>query len=251
MGISKNEWFVRHWETYCRRRTIAPAGIGGPAPFPGAAGYPHPARVWHQSCGICAPGANCRLEGALVPSVSFQQPAPAPPSCRGRRTILSHSHIPVLHLVRQAELHRERAMKHELPGWLLTFIDRATDSFEPYSGVARVGYEAAQSDDGAWEVSLFLGENEMIGGPDDGCLVPVNFRFKIDALQDCFSTVQRCEWNVFPNLCGFVDDTGDLSFLLMDGVVDGNPLRLQVHAAPPETVGPAMRFRASGEYELL
>lgn len=163
-----------------------------------------------------------------------------------------HSHCAVRHLVRQVELYRERGSRTRTPQWLETFVNRAAESFEPFSGLARVGYEAVYSEECLWEVSLYLGENESAVALDGECrAIPVNFRFKLDHLRDCFESVNRLDWNVFPGSRTLLDDANDLSFILVEGVVGGNTIKLQVHATPPDAAGPALRYHSSGDVELL
>jgi hypothetical protein len=158
----------------------------------------------------------------------------------------------VRHLVRQVELYRERGPRPRTPDWLQTFVARAAEAFEPFSGVARVGYEAVYSEESRWEVSLFLGENESSVALDDECrAIPVNFRFKLDHLRDCFESINRLDWNVFPGSKSLFDDGSDLSFILVEGAVTGNAIKLQVHATAPDAAGPALRYHSSGDVELL
>ena len=135
------------------------------------------------------------------------------------------------------------------PGGLL-FGHELAELFEPFQGVARVGYEACQSDD-AWEIAMFLGEKELVGGAADGRMVPVNFRFDIKGISNCFTQVTGVFWNAFPNSHVCFDGAADLSFLTVDGLVNGNAIRLQLHATPPDCVGPAMREHIDGRLELV
>ena len=171
---------------------------------------------------------------------------------------LSHSHLPIRHLVRQLEKSRaERDQRgatapetKSIPNWVNAFVDELAELFEPFQGVARVGYEACQSDD-AWEIAMFLGEKELVGGAADGRMVPVNFRFDIKGISNCFTQVTGVFWNAFPNSHVCFDGAADLSFLTVDGLVNGNAIRLQLHATPPDCVGPAMREHIDGRLELV
>lgn len=163
---------------------------------------------------------------------------------------LSHSHLAIRHLIKQLEQESGvRTPRQPLPTWLDSLIDRLSDCFEPFSGVARVGYEAFQSPSG-WELTVFLGENEMVGGPEDGERNTVNFRFNLLELQGQFEQVHEFFWNAFPNSHIFESDCADLSFLTLDGTVAGHRIRLQVHAAPPDRFGPGIRQHSDGRVEL-
>lgn len=162
-----------------------------------------------------------------------------------------HSHLAIRHLIRHVEDRRNaRGLRRELPGWLTSTIDRLSDVFEPFCGVARVGYEAIQAGD-RWEVSMFLGELEMVGGADDGRATSVNFRFDINALYEIFDRVETLCWNAFPNSHVVNESDRFDSFLTLEGVAQGERISVQVHAHPPETVGPALRHHRDGRLELV
>lgn len=163
---------------------------------------------------------------------------------------LSRSYLAVRHLLRQLELKREKGLgSRVIPSWLSGFIDEITDRFEPFRGVARVGYECAYSE-GLWELSLFLGETELIGGAHDGQLLPVNFRFDLSDLTDLFEHVESLFWNAFPARPEGIETPHDLSFLTLTGTIAGESVQLQLHSTPPRQVGPAMRQHVDGRLEL-
>ncbi len=143
-----------------------------------------------------------------------------------------------------------RATKPTLPEWLLQFVDNLSDRFEPFSGVARVGYECQNSETG-WEIALFLGEHEVVGGPEDGQMKPVNFRFDITSIHQSFDQVDGIYWNAFPNSHVCYESMADLSFLTIQGQVSGNVVRVQLHAGPPDSIGPALRQYPDGRLELV
>ncbi|MCA9079087.1 MAG: hypothetical protein KDA58_00950 [Planctomycetaceae bacterium] len=172
---------------------------------------------------------------------------------------MSHSHLPIRHLVRQIEKSRElrdlgtvsvESDQRTTPERLLTFIEQVAERFEPFQGVARVGFEACHADD-AWEIAMFLGEKELMGGATDGRLVPINFRFDLGNLTNCFSKVTGLFWNAFPNSHVCFEDAADLSFVTVEGDVEEYHVRLQLHAAPPDCVGPAFREHCDGRVELV
>lgn len=163
---------------------------------------------------------------------------------------MSHSHLAVRHLIRKLELSPRRPASREVPGWLSQLIQQLSDLFEPFQGVARVGYECAQVD-GVWEVSLFLGQHEFVGGPEDGEQLPVNFRFNLSGLTPAFELVESLSWNAFPagNRC--FDDSGDLSFISVSGRAAGQAVRVSIQSSPPEIAGPGLREHADGRVEVV
>jgi len=168
-----------------------------------------------------------------------------------RERQLSHSHLAIRHLVRKLEMSEtRRTTRPTLPDWLTHFIDQISDRFEPFSGVARVGYECQHSDSG-WEVALFLGEHEVVGGPEDGQMKPVNFRFDVSEIQKNFDSVDGIFWNAFPNSHVCYESMADLSFLTIQGQLHGHAVRVQLHAGPPDCIGPALREYPDGRLELV
>lgn len=143
-----------------------------------------------------------------------------------------------------------RPSRPELPVWLRKFADNVSQRFEPFSGVARVGYECVQSE-GVWELAVFLGETEIMGGAEDGELRPINFRFDLKDLAMEFQTVHSMHWNAFPNSHVCFELMADLSFLSIEGMVEGQLVRLQLHAGPPDSVGPGIREYQDGRLELV
>ncbi|WP_437227651.1 hypothetical protein SH661x_000484 [Planctomicrobium sp. SH661] len=164
---------------------------------------------------------------------------------------MSHSHLAIRHLVRKLEMQEgRRSSKPQLPAWMTQFVDRLSDRFEPFSGVARVGYECSQSE-GVWNLAVFLGELEIVGGAEDGELRPVNFRFDLNEISRDFETVEGVYWNAFPNSHVCFESMADLSFLSIEGMVQGQPVRVHLHAGPPDSVGPGLREHPDGRLELV
>lgn len=164
---------------------------------------------------------------------------------------MSHSHLAIRHLVRKLEMGEPRKpIKANLPAWLVQFVEDLAQRFEPFRGVARAGYECLTSESG-WEVALFLGEQEMMGGADDGQLRPINFRFNLLNLTACFDVVDTLFWNAFPSSHVCFEDVADLSFLAIEGIVHSERVRVQIHAGPPDSVGPGLRQHADGRLELV
>lgn len=161
---------------------------------------------------------------------------------------MSHSHLAIRHLIRELQS-RNTESKHMPPEWLLQKVHHIAEMFEPFSGVARVGFECAREDN-AWELGLFLGECEIVGGPQDGQLQAINFRFDVISLQAEFDRIEAIQWNVFPNDHVFESST-DLSFIMIVGEIAGETIRLKLHAAPPEMVDPALKQHSDGRVEVV
>lgn len=163
---------------------------------------------------------------------------------------MSRSYLAVQHLIKQVEAFGERRRSQQrVPDWLLSFVHDMADRFEPFSGVARPGYECRQSGE-RWEVSVFLGKTELVGGARDGAAVPVNFRFDLHGLIDAFDEVSSFQWNAFPDCCACQDGVLDLSFISAEGTVGGESVNVQIHAGPPESAAPAMKQHVDGSFSV-
>ena len=161
---------------------------------------------------------------------------------------MTHSHLPIRHLLRQVEKHagrRQAALK--IPEWLSTFVQQAADLFEPFHGIARPGYECTHGED-RWEIGMYLGRTELVGGPLDGDQQPVNFRFDLAGLTRLFEPLDMLRWNAFPDCHVCDDEAMDLSFLVAEGQVKGELVSVQVHAGPPHAAGPALKRYSDGSY---
>lgn len=135
------------------------------------------------------------------------------------------------------------------PPWMTTLIENVAEVFEPITGVARVGFDCrlqdldpgnCTSDDvPIWVVRMYLGRNELVGGPQDGRQIPMSFELDLEQLQTHFADVDEFCWSVFP--ADGEDIQEDQSFVTVSGLVADNRVRLHVFAAAPHEVAPAMR----------
>src|SRR5580704_6814219 len=102
---------------------------------------------------------------------------------------MSHSHLGARHLLTQIETDRSRrGNRDKRPEWLRGFVEEAAGSFEPLSGVARVGYECLPAE-GGWEISLYLGSIELVGGKSDGRTERPDFRCDLKRLLKQFTRI--------------------------------------------------------------
>lgn len=159
---------------------------------------------------------------------------------------LSHSHLLVHHLLKQLENHkRDRAERCSRPGWLNAFIHQVAALFEPWSGVARVGYQSELTSHG-WEARLYLGSTEIVGGRDDGQSRLISFEFDFNRLAETFTRLDEFRWNVCTTLDGSAG-----SFVTLRGLVDHHPICLKVYSRPPQDAGPAFRQLPDGTLQDL
>ncbi len=162
---------------------------------------------------------------------------------------MSHSHIPVKHLLKQLEVYRSTRRNRDIrPDWLTHLIGRLSDLFDPEDDVARVGFECGWTED-AWEVVLFLGSTEIVGGPNDGKSRLANFRLDLLTLMGNFTEVDHVEWLARPQSEIGHEPSRGASCLQIVGRIDAEPLRLMIFAAPPADVGPGIRKHQNGHCE--
>lgn len=156
---------------------------------------------------------------------------------------MPHSHMPVKHLLSQLENFEPRRGNRDVrPAWVTGLIDAVADLFEPVdSDVGRVGFDCQFAEE-RWIVEMYLGAMEVVGGPDDGNLRHVDFRFELQSLQALFDEVEQMHFTALPG-----DPAGDTrASLLVEGRVGDDRVRLHVYAVPPAAAGPAFRILPDG-----
>jgi hypothetical protein len=190
-----------------------------------------------------------------------------------RNNFVSHAHLPIRHLIRQVEIRNQRPSRDNRPQWMAGFVDSLAEMFEPFTDMGRVGFECRATTEERWEITMYLGRNEVIGGRLDGRRVPVDFQFDVRRACDLFESVTSVRWNVFgaddtfgePNGEGAETVTpdaatapegtagagtgGERSYLMIDGIHAGSGVRLKVFSTPPADAGPGLRVHHDGTWD--
>jgi hypothetical protein len=162
---------------------------------------------------------------------------------------LNHSHIPVRHLLRQLDSQRaEWKSRDRRPDWLADFINAAADWFDPMSGVGRVGFDTRPIE-GRWEVAMYLGSTEVIGGPQDGESQPAAFSFDLLGLMRMFARVDQLSWTAQPGPA--VADRMLEARVTVEGLVGEHAVVLHVCSLPPEDAGPGFRRYSNGRCDAV
>ncbi|MSR60722.1 MAG: hypothetical protein EXS05_24295 [Planctomycetaceae bacterium] len=162
---------------------------------------------------------------------------------------MSHSHLALQHLIKKIESPEYRRTRSAGPEWLPEFVDQVAELFEPFVDVGRVGYECAAGED-RWEISMYLGGTEMVGGKADGKTQPVAFQYNLLSLPAIFESVDAFYWNAFPaGTFPEGTDPRDRSFLSVTGRVRQSEVRLRVFCTAPDESGPGMRQYPDGTWE--
>jgi hypothetical protein len=160
---------------------------------------------------------------------------------------LSHSHLPVQHLIKRMETWQPGQGGDRRPDWLTKLIEETAEMFEPLTGVARVGFECHREED-CWVARLYLGSTEVVGGARDGQMKPMSFEVDIEQLLAKFTEREEFCWSVFPAGAEDIDDPQ--SYLTISGLVAENRVRLHLFATPSEETGPGLKVFPDGRFEL-
>lgn len=164
---------------------------------------------------------------------------------------MSHSHMPVQHLLKQVEIYKARKNSRDVrPEWVTAFIERVAELFEPLADDGRVGFDCQLLDD-QWIIGLYLGSTEFVGGPDDGEVRYNNFQFDLHGLLDCFCEIDQFLWNAFPDLQTEAEASCARSSVMISGRVQEKPLRLRIYSIPPQDAGPGFREFNNGSRQPL
>lgn len=158
---------------------------------------------------------------------------------------MSHSHIPVKHLLKQVEIYRTRRNKRDVrPERVTQFISDVADLFEPMIDDGRVGFDCQPVEE-RWIVGMYLGSTEIVGGRDDGQLRHTDFQFDLLRLTELFDRVDSFGWSAFPGRPDS-DDLPASSFVTVEGRLGEHAVRLQLYSVPPSEAGPALRRYPDG-----
>lgn len=162
---------------------------------------------------------------------------------------MNHSHLALQHLIRNLDTPGRRRQRPGGPGWLPEFVDQVAELFEPFLDVGRVGFECTPGEN-RWEISMYLGCTEQVGGKSDGAARPVAFQFNLTQLPSIFDEIELLDWNAFPP-GALVEggESGDRSFIRALGRYRDSRLCLRIFSLPPRDAGPGMRQYADGSWE--
>jgi hypothetical protein len=156
--------------------------------------------------------------------------------------------MPLQHLLKQMETYNARRSQRDVrPAWVTEFINSVAELFEPLDDVGRVGFDCQITED-RWDVGMYLGSTEIVGGKHDGRDRHTAFEFDLLTLQHLFEQVYAFDWTAFPS-----DLDGHKSparcVVTVDGLVGANPLRLRILSVPPDDAGPGFREYPGGRCE--
>lgn len=162
---------------------------------------------------------------------------------------MSHSHLALQHLFKKIDSPDARLRRAPRPAWLAGFVDQVAELFEPFTDMGRVGFECAAGEE-RWEVGMYLGGTELVGGRDDGRLKHVAFQFDLTRLTGLFDSVDSFVWNVHPDAGEEANsNTSGGSCIAIVGRHGDVVLQLQIFSSAPGEVGPGLRKYVDGTWE--
>lgn len=135
------------------------------------------------------------------------------------------------------------------PAWINHLIDTLSEFFEPIEGIARVGFDC-RINEKHWEISLYLGRTEVVGGPQDGSSEPVDFSLDLRGVAGILGEFDILEWTVV-HAATESGPSVPRSLLRIETFFEGNPVRILFVSHAPQEAGPALRRFADGTCELL
>jgi len=122
------------------------------------------------------------------------------------------------------------------PKWLSVFANRLATTVDSYELLAPLACHY-QEVDGTWEVSLFCGGTEIIGGEYDGEMRCSRFFLDLlDAMQ-LFDHLECVTWQAQP--MGERDDLGP--HVSIQGKIGEHPVWLRILAQAPEQFSPGRK----------
>ncbi|HUG19301.1 MAG TPA: hypothetical protein VMM56_10010 [Planctomycetaceae bacterium] len=162
---------------------------------------------------------------------------------------MNPSHMPVHHFIAQLDRWKsEKKRRATRPSWLNEFIDRLAELFEPLQEVARVGFDCYPSEEG-WQIGMFLGQSEIVGGPLDGKAESCPFTFDLQALKNEFDSVDQFRlFAISDELEEYGLETS--SFVSIRGSVQSERVTVRVFSLPPDEAGIGLKnHHIDGRFE--
>lgn len=166
-----------------------------------------------------------------------------------RQYSLAQPHLRPHQFIKLLQAADRPAMVLRQPPWLAALLDRLCDHIEPVHGEARVGYDL-NFNDPLWEIDLFLGRTEIVGGSLDGCSDYVSFTADIPRILSLFTKVESCDWLALPSSLETVSHES-ASGLFIEAVWEQQPVRVVLRSVPPSKAAPGLRRYPDGRYEVV
>lgn len=124
------------------------------------------------------------------------------------------------------------------PRWLADLANAVAAEIAPVDVLPPLGCHFCKIDD-VWEISLFPGQTETIGGLRDGRLNSSPFSLDVSRVMQVFDKVLACHWQNQP--ISSRDELG--AHLALEGVYSGKRVCLRVLAVAPARFETARQIR--------
>ncbi|MCH2203664.1 MAG: hypothetical protein MK102_16980 [Fuerstiella sp.] len=136
-----------------------------------------------------------------------------------------------------------------LPEWLQWFADAAAQAILDKSAHAPIGCHYYYDDErNEWEVTLFVSDTEVVGGPCDGTVIPCPIQLDVLLAMELFDKMPRTYWQSETIL----EDEDFNQHLSFEGLVRGHHVWLRILAQAPKQAGSGRLLHAeTGELEEL
>lgn len=135
------------------------------------------------------------------------------------------------------------------PSWLRWFGNDAARAITSEAGKCPIGCHYFHDfENSVWEVSVFVGTTEIVGGPMDGTSFTTSLRLNISEVMNLFDEVDNVSWQ-----SDAVADDDDLAqHVSFEGTARGHKVWLRVLKESPEGTGPGQILHShNGKLETL
>ncbi len=120
------------------------------------------------------------------------------------------------------------------PRWLATLAQRLANEIVPIGAEPEFGCHYCFAE-GQWEVTLFVGPVEIVGGPRDGERIDTPFFLSLLNVPSLFDDVREMAWQ--GTSLGEQDDVGP--HIAIEAVYEGHPVWVRIAASAPAPFVPA------------
>jgi len=133
-------------------------------------------------------------------------------------------------------------MDNPPPAWLADLSDRVLALLSAEAPLQSIGCHFHRVDD-VWELTLFAGATETVGGSRDGAWSDPPFSVDLLGLPACFDEIHGMWWQT--QAVGSEDDLGN--HLSVEGLVAGQKVWLRIKSHAPDRFGPAHQLLSTDQ----
>jgi hypothetical protein len=127
----------------------------------------------------------------------------------------------------------------DMPAWMEELVETVAAVMTAYGPIGPLGLRYGE-EAGWWDIFVYPLPLEMIGGAHDGGLAAPNFTLELQGLLSAFARVDGITWSAHGV------ETDDSPCICVEGLYQGQAIRLRVLAFAPADVGPGLKVDATG-----